>query len=56
MEDKPYMVSQTIKYSDGTETLIRYKRSGEVELSDLAPLAEELSAEVKPEEVEVLTA
>lgn len=51
MEDKPYMVSQTIKYSDDTETVVRYKRSGEVELSDIAPLIEEISEEVKSETI-----
>ncbi len=49
---KPYMVSQTIKYSDGTETVIRYKRDASVELLDLdspPELAEAPVAEAEPE-------
>lgn len=42
------MVEQIIKYSDGTETVIRYKKDQSVELSDILNMDEE----VKQEEVE----
>lgn len=42
------MVEQVIKYSDGTETVIRYKKDQSVELSDIL----NMDQEVKQEEVE----
>ncbi len=47
------MVSQTVKFSDGTETVIRYKRSGDVELSSLDPVAEIVDAIEPVEEAPV---
>lgn len=52
MEEKAYMVQQVIKYSDGTETVINYKKDMNMETNEVEIVETEEVVEIPTEIVE----